>query len=654
MMALAQAVTTVLAPATAPGLAAVAALAAVGAVSSLRSRAGIDVPDGDLLLETGVRVRSGPLLREAAAAPWIALGWTAVALVDGVVSRGPASVVVVPTLAVVWAAELLVVRARRANAASIRAHFAALRGDVAEAKRWLAAVGSAQPEAVRATSAWLATREGDGSEGERAAEARWSGGLDVRAAALALIQIDRRDDDVLARRWLAAARPDPSPYERFLEAQLRARLALLDGAPDEALTHLAPWLDGPVPEPYLRPARLLVAAALRAEGDAAGADAALRALSPPWEADTWRRTAQRALWRRVTGEEGAAPPPAVLPAPDRPPAQPFAPPADDLPAPVTRAPRFVGIVPVEGMPALPAVRRWVDRVRGVALLALLALSPVLLGLTVLLFLLGTPEDWVLRLAWPVGVGGLLVGSIGAVPRWFVPWGARPAFVLDDGRMLPVSWWRAFGAAGWPTPAAVLCASVAFADTWVLALFGALALLTALLAALRWRRWATFRDAFDPDPTRLLARPVPAVGPLASQLRAWRALARLRIGDADGASAEVRLGLASGQDAGFVARWISAGRGELDLEALLRAPEPTRLGDRYRAAVTLLLAAGAAGASDRIAPRLDAAEALAAALPNAFGDLLARLATHHRGALGAPAPAPPGTEWMGRIWTFLGR
>jgi hypothetical protein len=656
-----QGLVTVLVPSTAPALGIVALAALATHLSARGAAAGIGAPDGDVLLESGERLASAGLLRHERVSRHAALGWIAAVASDLLLQLDAPSAVAMGLLFTGTLAELLLVYQRRLHRQLLEAHAALLAGDDDGVRRLLesfpAEVSPDVRDALDGTAAFLATREGDGSAGLEALERRWSGGMDSRAAAVAAARAARTGDVELARRWLAAPRPSPNRYERFLVAQLSALVALAENRPDAALAAVAELAESPeLPAFYQRQLAVLRVAALRLAGRVADADAARAALAPPFATDAWRRTAQRWLWQRLTGE-GAAPP-ALPAAPPAPAAHPFAPPAEDVPASRAASSRVVGAVPVERMAVWTAQRRTLDRVRGVALLVLLLLAPVLLGLGLLLSAIDDDPGGrlIAMLSQVVGLLGLVIGGVAAVPRWFVPKGARPSFALDDGRRLPVSWWWVFGSQGL-VPLVVLAGFVlaAGAGTGGLA-FGLGAFLVPLLGWSAWRRlrgWRLLRDAHHPDPARMDRWRRPAFGPAAAQIGAWRALARLRAGDADGAAQEAREASLHGPDAGFVLGWLAAARGEVELDRLLAAPEPRGASARYRAAVALLLAVLATGRVERVAARLDDWALLASDVPNVHGDLLARLVVGARRALGQPAGAEPaGTEWVQRLWPFV--
>ncbi len=645
-----QAVVALLVPGTAPYLAVVALAAGAGLLANRNASRAIGDPAGDLLLETGVAVRSSALLLQESVGRGLALAWLVVVagdLLALVFQPHPvASLALVAGSLVEW----LLVRARRFQRQLLELHGDVVGGHDTRARLRLAAfpadVTPDVREALEVSRIHLSLREGDGAAGVEALERRWSGGLDTTCAWLAMVRVLRSGDAELARRWLAAPRPSPNPYERYLEASLTALEALTEGRAADAREALVGV--PPLPAFYGAQLALLGLAARRAAGEDVPA---------PEASEGWRRTAQPWMWAQLTGQVSV---PVARPvAPRDAPAHPFAPPAEDLPVPAARRRGVVGMVPVPRMAVWRRANGTMDRVRGVAVVVLLALAPLLLVLSVLIRVLGSVQDDVL-VRWTTWVGllGLAVGGVSAVPQWFVPRGARPAFVLDDGRQLPVSWWWVFGGQGvLPVAAMVVVVSGVFGAggtlPWMFALVAALLPLVAWGAWRRLRGWRLLRDAHHPDPARLLAWPRPELGAGAAQLGALRALAHLRSGAPDLAEAEARGAAPHGPDAGFVLGWLAAGRGELELERALAAPDPEGHAARYQVAVRLALGALATGKAERVAGRVTEWEDLATQLPNVYGDLLARLVEGVRRALGsAPRPVPPGTAWVDAVWPFV--
>ncbi len=644
-----------------PEAAALLLLGAPGTLATLaatvRSARAVGSPDGDLLLRSGVRLSSAAVLRQEVVGRWAAAVWGVVAVGD-LVLAWPSRVI--PALVPLVAAAAVtgtIVRVRSRQRRAIEAHLAVNAGRDADARRLLASLSPPGPDlrdAVEGLSALLAVRTGDGAAGLQALERRWSGGLDDAGVLVALTRASRTGDVALARRFCAAPREGSDPWSRYVRAQLEALVALAEGRAADALGALGPVDDPAVlPPVYRRQVVVLRAAATRAAGRAAEADQVLASLEPPLSTESWRREAQPWLWARVTGEEVRRP--AIsLPPPEAPsPSHPFAPPAEDAAAPPAVRARFVGAVPVDRMAVSNRQGGALARARLVAVSALLVVSPLLFGLG---FLLAALDDdpmgqAVALLSQAVGLSGLVVGGISAAPRWFLPARPRPALALDDGRLLPVSWWWLFAARGLaPLLVWVLLAGLSGGFGWSA---WAPLLVLPLLAWSAWRRfrgWRLLRDAHDPDPARMLAWTRPAFGPSAAQIGAWRALARLRAADAEGAGREAREASAHGADADFVLGWLAAARGEAELDRLLAAADPPGMAARYRQAVTLALAALAAGRADAVAARLSDWEALADGIPNVHGDLLARLVGALRRARGeAGGPDPAGTEWVPAVF-----
>jgi hypothetical protein len=187
------------------------------------------------------------------------------------------------------------------------------------------------------------------------------------------------------------------------------------------------------------------------------------------------------------------------------------------------------------------------------------------------------------------------------------------------------------------------------------LFG---LLVGYAALVRIRSLRLVRTVhFDPPAAAAAAAPRLARGfGTLSAAQGWVALAKLWTGDVDGAEQALDAATKIWGDPGL-RLWLSAGRGELDLERALAASEPSTLGERYRWAVALALAALRAGAAAQVADRvLDWLE-LSKALPNRFGRLLEHLAVRIGERAGtAPGDAPPRQRaddlaWLDVVWPF---
>lgn len=648
LIAVAQGVVVAADPRAWPGLLLVAPAALATLVAGWRAAAGIGDPAGDLLLESGDPFSSRAVLAADRVGRLVAAAWIGVVAGDLVTTPGALpSVALVAATAVVW----FLARHRRSHASLLRSHVAMLEGRLDEARRHLADVESpALALAAEGTRIALLQRTGDGSDGVHAVEARWTGGLDAVGAAVAGARLARSDDADLARRWLAAERPEPTVYERLLAAGLAAHVALVEGRPEDALRAL----DGapPVPPLHARGLALARLAALRASGREDEARALRDALDPPWAAEAWRRAAEPAFWRRLTGEGVAAA--AAAPAPPPTETQPFAAPVEGL-APAAGPSRWVGVVPVERMVVFVRRSPTAHRVRAVALLTLLVLGPVLLALAALIATLGVPGDQPLvSLARGVGWLGFAMGSAGSL-TFLVPSRGRPAFRTDDGRTLPTWWWWVLGSqqlgGGVGLVGLVWSVSWVSSTAWAVAAVGA-----PVLGWWAWRtlrRWRLLRDAHDPDPARILAWQPAGAGPELACTGAWRALGHLRAGDAAAALDECRAARLHGNHAAFVQTWVSAGRGELPVRTLLALPTPDDEASRYRAAVTLALAALAAGETAAVRVQLGLWDELAAALPNVYGDLLAALVERHRRRAGEPPrPLPEHTAWIDRVWPAL--
>ncbi|MEZ4235556.1 MAG: hypothetical protein R3F59_05210 [Myxococcota bacterium] len=323
------------------------------------------------------------------------------------------------------------------------------------------------------------------------------------------------------------------------------------------------------------------------------------------------------------------------------------------PAPPVRA-AAAGIVPVEayavatGRPSVLRLVGGVFAVAGTLLLGVLSLSRALRGDAAAAS--GVASALAIAALVPLGLAEPLSH-----------WRRRPpgdALALGDGRrvaLVRLPGWSvavALSVAGPASVLVVLCAAVTVLTDLVFAPWLGLALVLALFAWIGAVRRAVvrFAAAVHRDPpdelAALAARPRPRGAH--NTLSQWGALARLFAGDAEGAERELQALSPRPPTAEALLLWFRSARGELDLDHALRRPEPEALGDRYRWAVALALAALQAGRPAAAAGRADTWRALARELPNRFGRLLDHLADRVSGGDG---PTPPELAGVAAAWPF---
>ncbi|MCA9488637.1 MAG: hypothetical protein KC621_01900 [Myxococcales bacterium] len=556
--------------------------------------------------------------------------------------------------------------------ATARSHLRALNEGVAalcamdpeSAQRWLARLESARAPVWRRMSRThrqtLRLWSGDVAATHAQMEAEWSGTMDQDAANVALARLGTRGDTELARRWLDAT-PADNRFQRWQRAAVGGQLALVERRWDDAIALTTDPGTRDVPAFFVRQLDLVRAAALRGAGRGPEADVLIGALDPPLDREAWRALAFPTMWALLGGR--AAPP-----VPARPAATvastPFAPPetTSDTASRQLSSWRGIGAVPVEHV--LIAGSRYGQVLDHAG-------TAVLLGLAPLLVLSGT----VLAFAGAIDLGlvnvglGLYLVIMGAIRAAASLLPTRPedaTVVLGDGRHIraPRWWWFALRVT---SPFLNVIALVlglmplteGLSTGWWTGWFVALPLVVLYGWAGR-RRWRLLRGVgavhfLPPAEARADAEARWATDRAGRNgARLWLALARLWTGDADGAQQVALEEKELDPNAAFLLRWLQAGRGEADLDRLLAAPDPERLGDRYRAAVTIALAALRAGRADRVLVRVDDWDALAAQLPNRYGALLARLAQGVRRACGREVERPddPDLAWVATVWPFV--
>lgn len=495
--------------------------------------------------------------------------------------------------------------------------------------------------AIAVTQAAAMTRVGEPDAALRHLEAHWEGDLDAQAALIAVGRL-RTGDPALAHQWLEADQPTDR-YRRYLHALVAGMLALHEGRGAEVLERLA-GARADLPPFQARELGLIEAAAHQQAGDTAAAQAVLQPLEP-LERDAWRADAHPRLWALVLDARAGRASQGVQPL--RPAASPVAPTEtpDAFAAPTAAEPSepllqrlHTGAIPCEQIPLgardtrFPLLQRFLVGL----LVALSALLVVIAGLLAA----GGALDPLLRdsiggvLALVAFVVALQVGREVVRARM-----RRPAegLRLGDGRYLPAQppalrWLWTLGPA---TGAAVL--SVIPAVEWALRGTAASALLVVVFAALvaisTRQRLAALRAAFavhEAPPDEVVARVEALRGP---STLGWLALAHLVAGDPAAAEKVVGEAIAVVPQLAEIGLWLRAARGAVSLDHLL-ARSPQALGERYRWAVALRLAALHAGRARQVLDHVDEGTELAVGLPNRFGGLLHQL---DRAVLAQAAP-----------------
>lgn len=599
---------------------------------------------GDLLVRGGGRMRFADLSvqfrLETAELVAASIGFVAAGLTGSI----PAAVVtggIALLLALIW------LRKREAHASFVGIH-RLLAGDLDGAERALGpALRSRMPivaQSARSLLPEIELRRGRPQASRRRLEALWRGGLDELAASVAVQRL-AAGDGALAERWLAAPRGD-TLFDRYLAALVGGTLGVHRADWDAALAAvrapqgLPPW--------YVERLRMLEVAALRGAGRIDEADAVRSTLGPA-DQRRWLAIADPLLGRLVDGVVAARAAEPLAAAATT--ADPFAAPAprvaDALPSPGNAG----GIVPVEGL-ALGRTTSATNRVLQVALVLLM----VLLGLVQLP--IDPPRGLIV-----IGIG-LAGGLQMALARGRPPRG-QPAVVFADRACVSR---RAFPVWGSGPPAVLGAYAFALVVSLNLSAPGlGLAVPTVGLVAMvglsglaRFRVLRVVYAAhFDP-PARAAARVEALVrrGLVTGQLHDWAALVHLWAGDVASAERSAALAAPYRADRSAVQLWLAAGRGEFDLDwAIGRGDDEESghgdLGDAYRVAVALALAALHRGVSDRVVHRVEAWGQIADQLPNRFGGLLRHLAARvaHDAGRGPPPPPDPDLAWLATVWPF---
>ncbi|MCB9688671.1 MAG: hypothetical protein H6738_21175 [Alphaproteobacteria bacterium] len=619
---------------------------------------------GELLLQLGPRV---PLdvLRAHQRAERLESGMFAVISVVAVLlltpTRGMALVGVVLEVGLV--ALMLVLATARAHLRALNEAVAALCAmDAESAERWLVRLESARAPVWRrmakAHRQTLRLWSGDVAGTHAQMEADWSGTMDHDAANVALARLGTRGDTDLARRWLEAA-PADNRFQRWQRATVGGQLALVEHRWDDAVALTSDPQTRDVPPYFLRQLDLIRAAALRGAGRGAEADVLIATLDPPLDREAWRALAFPAMWALLGGR--AAPPvPPRAPAPVA--STPFAPPETvaDGARPISSW-RGIGAIPVEHV--LIAGSRYGQVLDHAGTAVLLGLAPMLVLSGTLLALTGTLALGLVNVV--LGLYLVLMGGIRAAASLLPRRPDDRTVVLGDGRQIPGSRWVWF-ALRVTSPFLNVIALVSglmpltegLSSGWWTGLFIGLPLV-ALYGWAGRRRWRLLRGVgavhfLPPAEARADAEARWAADRAGrNAARIWLALARLWTGDVAGAEQVAREEKELDVNAAFLLRWLQAGRGEADLERLLAAPDPERLGDRYRAAITVALAALQAERADRVVARCEDWEALAERIPNRYGALLARLSAQVRRACGQRVDLPddPDLAWVATVWPF---
>ena len=488
----------------------------------------------------------------------------------------------------------------------------------------------------------------------------WDGSIANAAPVMLRLRIARGEPG-LAEQWLVG-RESTTIYHRFQEALVRAHLAFHQEAWREALeaTQSVPGL----PPYHQRSLDVIAMATHQAAGEPAQAAQVLRTFPEGLKPYAFVATAfpDVGRWLRQVDPGYAAPPShadfALEPKPRAPQelASPYAAPAKAVSRRLRQTPRH-GAVPVEWLPLMaPRNPSWfVFRAFTAGLAGLCTW-----GLGVLVFLsVGLPGE--LEPAILGASSGVLfvLGLIAFMPalQLITTWRhSTPAAVLDHGYWIPLrswSWW-------WLTQQLPFHLALLLAVGTLLAfvsteLFGVAAGFLGLLSmAVLWGAWVRARSVAS---TRLglVGRGDRAIAKLRRMVSSWwypypvshgwLALVLLWSGRPEEGEEVLRAALPRAPHLGSLLGWWSATRGEVDLEHLLALDVPERLGDRYRQAMTLALAALATPQVSAFRDRLNhtrrAWPGIAESLPNRFGTWLEHLSRCLDARLeGQPAPAVP--------------
>lgn len=553
---------------------------------------------------------------------------------------------------------------RRASQALVDAMAALADRDLdrAEARlRAIPALPSLQHQ-VRQIRAQIAQYRGRPEQAAELLEAGYTGVLDDRAALLGLVRLGRGDPE-LAVRWLATP-PADDRYSRYLRALVAARVALSRGAWEEALVHARDGVD--LPSYYARQLRLVEAAALQGAGSTARAQGVLQEIGGI-ERDRWLVSLDPAWYglladavdgRPTRALRGPAAPSVVANAGAAPVADPFAAPRGA--APIRRRTRGAGALPVESLVLVPARTRLRRVTLGLSGLTLVGSGLLLTPIGLLLRSFADATDPLARLSLLGGPFALVMGALVLADAAYFPPGGGPSVALSDGRRIARRgfWLWATGSLGQLALLAALAVGLLVAAGsgsvdlgWMWAIVVPFGVLLGWVAVSRWRLLRLVRAAhFDP-PGEALVRAERAVGRGVLQAlaaRQWLALARLWVGDAEGAERELDRILADAPWLDGLKNWFRAGRGDLELPRALAEPEPAELGERYRWAVTVALAALRAGRPELVRDRARGWMLLSDELPNRYGALLSHLAAR---VAGHARVRDPDLAWIDAVWPF---
>ena len=586
---------------------------------------------GELMLANGARVPLAVLRAQQSAER---LGHAVAALVAAVVLvAGITRPVIIGTTVVALVVQLLLVASRWGGWRQHTAYQALMNHQPQRALDALKAfrkVPGPLGRGIAHTRAGALAQLGQPEAALRELEAVWGGDYDATAALVALARL-RRGDPELAQQWLAAQHPDDR-YHAYLRGVVAGTLALHEADPHAALA--ATDLTHDLPAFQQRELELVAAAALQQAGrgdEARQRLDGLRAL----DKEAWRAQAQPTLWSLIDDARAGRASQAVRAARSTAAPRPQPPPPSDAFAAPAAPPTMarwrgvqVGVVPYESSALGPASER-APMLKRALVVFLVGLALLLAALAALLAGAGELEPELSAIVVLVeGLVALVVVLQGA-REWMARRlrGSGPGMVLGDGRVLPEqpSWMRWL----WSLSPALVLAALGVLPLIEWAFLGtavSLVLLVVLAARVGLstrRRLAAMRAAIavhEAAPDEVVAIVRQQQGPFTT---GWLYLAHLVAGDLDGAQAVVEEHIAILPQLAELGLWLRAAQGHVALDQLLQQ-EPTELGDRYRHAVAVRLAALAAGQAHRALDDGPQVARLADQLPNRFGGLLHRL------------------------------
>jgi hypothetical protein len=646
---------------------------------------------GEILMRNGARVplRTLRLSFWADTAEMVVALASAAVLCVGTLASGSALAPLVGALGVlIVLLQLAVWIPRFWSHQMFEAVWSVTEGDLERAERALRTVEHSRMAVYQQAAARLRTqlllRRGQPYTAEQQLERTWNGTLDDHGGQLAWLRLGA-DDRALAERWLATSRPDAHRYGRYMRALVASTLALCQQRWPEAVEHARSVTPEMLPRWYTAQLELVEVAALQGEGRTAEARALL-GRTGPLEPHAWLASAQPMLWRLVqdaaqgrASEGSALPRRGPAPGSPRPPAQatgpspdpdPFAPPTGPLRAAPSRS-RFVGAFPVEGMALGSSQSAALVAVRLTLGVVLVCLGGLVAQLLALVYLLGgsSPGQEELGSGTMVFAAGVMAIGCGVAIEQLAGLlraGAGPQMVLSDGRAVSRRWYPLWALATSTPQLSAAC--LIFGIPWLLSSLGGPAwgalLLVPLGGLLLWSgllRVAAIRlvAALHFEQRELVRERVAEIAHRwlrhSGQARVCVALSSLWSGEpAEVEQAERQLEeLAAAQALPQVTQvlgWFHAARGRVDLERALREPEPEPLGERYRWAVTLCLAALQAGRPELLLDRASSYERVASELPNRFGALLLHLVRRVRGDR---SPIEADLAWIATVWPFAG-